>query len=68
MLYTRVILVDLIAHRFNDCNSILQEKLYQWISKQEAEGLRVTSEDILAYIEVTIILLFILLLFHVHSV
>ncbi|KVH99578.1 uncharacterized protein LOC112514883 [Cynara cardunculus var. scolymus] len=27
------------------------EKLYQWISKQEAEGLRVTSEDILAYIQ-----------------
>ncbi|XP_076899091.1 uncharacterized protein LOC143552861 [Bidens hawaiensis] len=27
------------------------EKLYQWISKQDAEGLRVTSEDILAYIE-----------------
>ncbi|XP_071703250.1 uncharacterized protein [Rutidosis leptorrhynchoides] len=27
------------------------EKLYQWISKQNAEGLRVTSEDILAYIE-----------------
>ncbi|PWA46437.1 hypothetical protein CTI12_AA508230 [Artemisia annua] len=27
------------------------EKLYQWISKQDAEGLRVTSGDILAYIE-----------------
>nr|XP_043606264.1 uncharacterized protein LOC122578381 [Erigeron canadensis] len=27
------------------------EKLYQWISKHDAEGLRVTSEDILAYIE-----------------
>lgn len=27
------------------------EKLYQWISKQETEGMRVTSEDILAYIE-----------------
>ncbi|KAJ9567641.1 hypothetical protein OSB04_003607 [Centaurea solstitialis] len=27
------------------------EKLCQWISKQEAEGLRVTSEDILAYIQ-----------------
>ncbi|PWA84999.1 hypothetical protein CTI12_AA154600 [Artemisia annua] len=29
----------------------LQEKLYQWISKQQAEGLRVTSDDILAYIQ-----------------
>ena len=27
------------------------EKLYQWISKQYAEGLRVTTEDILAYIQ-----------------
>nr|GEW86593.1 hypothetical protein [Tanacetum cinerariifolium] len=27
------------------------EKLYQWISKQQAEGLRVTSDDILAYIQ-----------------
>ncbi|KAK1436398.1 hypothetical protein QVD17_02177 [Tagetes erecta] len=27
------------------------EMLYQWISKQHAEGLRVTSEDILAYIQ-----------------
>ncbi|KAK1435504.1 hypothetical protein QVD17_01269 [Tagetes erecta] len=27
------------------------EKLYQFISKQEAEGLRVTSDDILAYIK-----------------
>ncbi|GJR39829.1 chlorophyll A/B binding protein domain-containing protein [Tanacetum coccineum] len=27
------------------------EKLYQWISKQDEEGLRVTSGDILAYIE-----------------
>ncbi|CAH1446137.1 unnamed protein product [Lactuca virosa] len=27
------------------------EKLYQWISKQHGEGLRVTSDDILAYIQ-----------------
>ncbi|KAI3733085.1 hypothetical protein L1987_64302 [Smallanthus sonchifolius] len=27
------------------------EKLYQWISKQHEEGLRVTSDDILAYIQ-----------------
>ncbi|KAK9069688.1 hypothetical protein SSX86_011592 [Deinandra increscens subsp. villosa] len=27
------------------------EKLYQWISKQQAEGFRVTSDDILTYIQ-----------------
>ncbi|XP_076900552.1 uncharacterized protein LOC143554740 [Bidens hawaiensis] len=27
------------------------EKLYQWISKQQGEGLRVTSDDVLAYIQ-----------------
>ncbi|KAI7737075.1 hypothetical protein M8C21_008771 [Ambrosia artemisiifolia] len=27
------------------------EKLYQWIIKQQGEGLRVTSDDILAYIQ-----------------
>ncbi|KAM0009016.1 hypothetical protein Hdeb2414_s0099g00792891 [Helianthus debilis subsp. tardiflorus] len=27
------------------------EMLYQWISKQHAEGLRVTADDILAYIQ-----------------
>ncbi|KVI07239.1 hypothetical protein Ccrd_014418 [Cynara cardunculus var. scolymus] len=32
------------------------EKLYQWISKQHGEGLRVTSDDILAYIQVSIYL------------
>ncbi|KAF5779948.1 hypothetical protein HanRHA438_Chr11g0480531 [Helianthus annuus] len=29
----------------------LVEKLYQWISKQQGEGMRVTSDDILAYIQ-----------------